>query len=121
MKRNYEENINEENKEIKKKKILNEKEIKVVEKIEEKEIKVEECPYLDTINKKMLEFDFEKVCCETLTNLNVYCCLICGKFYQGIEKNYLNKKKKGRGKNTPADYHSFQLEHHIFMNLSTRF
>jgi U4/U6.U5 tri-snRNP-associated protein 2 len=97
MKRNYEENINEENKEIKKKKILNEKEIKVVEKIEEKEIKVEECPYLDTINKKMLEFDFEKVCCETLSNLNVYCCLICGKFYQGIEKkNFLKKKEEER-------------------------
>jgi U4/U6.U5 tri-snRNP-associated protein 2 len=73
-----------------------------------KKIKIE-CPYLDTINKKVLDFDFEKVCFVTLSNLNVYCCLICGKFY------------KGRGKDTPVDIHSFQEEHHIFLNLFTKY
>ena len=34
----------------------------------------------------MLEFDFEKVCSVTLTNLNVYGCLVCGKYFSG---NYL--------------------------------
>jgi len=41
------------------------------------------CPYLDTINRSMLDFDFEKVCSVTLLNLNVYACLVCGKYYQG--------------------------------------
>jgi U4/U6.U5 tri-snRNP-associated protein 2 len=31
----------------------------------------------------MLEFDFEKVCSVTLTNLNVYGCLVCGKYFSG--------------------------------------
>lgn len=46
------------------------------------------CPYLDTIQRTMLDFDFEKVCSVTLSNLNVYACLVCGKFFQG---------KAGRG------------------------
>lgn len=40
--------------------------------------------YLDTINRHMLDFDFEKVCSVSLTHLNVYACLVCGKYYQGI-------------------------------------
>jgi U4/U6.U5 tri-snRNP-associated protein 2 len=39
--------------------------------------------YLDTVNRSMLEFDFEKVCSVTLTNLNVYGCLVCGKYFNG--------------------------------------
>jgi hypothetical protein len=30
------------------------------------------CPYLDTINRQLLDFDFEKLCSVTLTNMNVY-------------------------------------------------
>ena len=52
------------------------------------------CPYLDTVNRQLLDFDMEKVCSITLSNLNVYCCLICGKYFQG------------RGKSTPAYTHS---------------
>lgn len=52
------------------------------------------CPYLDTVNRQLLDFDMEKVCSVTLSNLNVYCCLICGKYFQG------------RGKSTPAYTHS---------------
>jgi hypothetical protein len=35
------------------------------------------------VNRSMLEFDFEKVCSVTLTNLNVYGCLVCGKYFSG--------------------------------------
>ncbi|CAG8498076.1 8594_t:CDS:10 [Paraglomus brasilianum] len=38
--------------------------------------------YLDTINRHMLDFDFEKVCSVSLSNLNVYACLVCGKYFQ---------------------------------------
>ena len=41
------------------------------------------CPYLDTINRQILDFDSEKLCSVTLTNMNVYVCLVCGKYYQG--------------------------------------
>ena len=63
------------------------------------------CPYLDTINRQLLDFDMEKLCSVTLTNMNVYVCLVCGKFFQG------------RGKTTPAYTHSVQYAHFVFMNL----
>ncbi|KAI9870854.1 MAG: hypothetical protein M1830_003727, partial [Pleopsidium flavum] len=31
--------------------------------------------YLDTINRSVLDFDFEKLCSITLSNINVYACL----------------------------------------------
>ena len=69
-------------------------------------IQDEKCPYLDTINRKVLDFDFEKVCSETLSNTNVYCCLVDGKFF------------KGRGESTPATIHSLNEGHHVFMSVS---
>lgn len=65
-----------------------------------------ECPYIGTIKRHLLDFDFEKVCSISLSNLNVYACLICGKYYQG------------RGKNTHAYIHSLQEDHHLFINLN---
>lgn len=65
------------------------------------------CPYLDTVNRHLLDFDSEKLCSQTLTNRNVYVCLVCGKFFEG------------RGKNTPAYIHSLQLNHYVFMNLES--
>ncbi|KAF0978351.1 hypothetical protein FDP41_002866 [Naegleria fowleri] len=65
-----------------------------------------QCPYLDSINRKVLDFDFEKECCETLSNTNVYCCLVDGKFF------------KGKGETTPAFIHALNEGHHIFMSLS---
>mmetsp|Transcript_6937 Transcript_6937/g.13852 ORF Transcript_6937/g.13852 Transcript_6937/m.13852 type:complete len:540 (+) Transcript_6937:190-1809(+) len=65
-----------------------------------------ECPYLDTVNRKTLNFDFEKVCSVTLETHNVYACLVCGKYFQG------------RGHGTPAETHSVQANHYVFMNLS---
>ena len=55
----------------------------------------------------MLDFDFEKVCSVTLSNQNVYGCLVCGKYFQG------------RGEGTPAHTHSVQAGHYVFINLTT--
>lgn len=46
------------------------------------------CPYLDTINRGVLDFDFEKLCSISLSKINVYACLVCGKYFQG--KNFIN-------------------------------
>ena len=65
-----------------------------------------DCPYLGTIKRHLLDFDFEKVCSISLTNLNVYACLICGKYFQG------------RGISTHAYAHSLEQDHHMFINLN---
>lgn len=31
----------------------------------------------------MLDFDFEKLCSISLSHINVYACLVCGKYFQG--------------------------------------
>eukprot|EP00049_Salpingoeca_infusionum_P002842 m.60474 g.60474 ORF g.60474 m.60474 type:complete len:627 (+) comp11819_c0_seq4:154-2034(+) len=68
------------------------------------------CPYLDTIKRSMLDFDFEKLCSVSMSNQNVYACLVCGKYFQG------------RGKGTHAYMHSLEESHHVFLNLhSLRF
>ncbi|CAG9783228.1 unnamed protein product [Diatraea saccharalis] len=66
-----------------------------------------QCPYLDTINRHVLDFDFEKLCSVSLTRINVYACLVCGKYFQG------------RGTNTHAYTHSVAESHHVFLNLHT--
>ncbi|MFT7805120.1 U4/U6.U5 tri-snRNP-associated protein 2 [Arapaima gigas] len=65
------------------------------------------CPYLDTINRSVLDFDFEKLCSISLSHINVYACLICGKYFQG------------RGQKSHAYTHSVQFSHHVFLNLHT--
>jgi U4/U6.U5 tri-snRNP-associated protein 2 len=65
------------------------------------------CPYLDTINRQVLDFDFEKLCSISLSRINVYACLVCGKYFQG------------RGNNTHAYTHSIAESHHVFLNLHT--
>ncbi|XP_066250695.1 ubiquitin carboxyl-terminal hydrolase 39 isoform X2 [Euwallacea similis] len=65
------------------------------------------CPYLDTINRQYLDFDFEKLCSVSLTRINVYACLVCGKYFQG------------RGTNTHAYTHSVAEAHHVYLNLHT--
>jgi len=66
------------------------------------------CPYLDTINRSVLDFDFEKLCSVSLSHINVYACLVCGKYFQG------------RGNNTHAYTHSVFEGHHVFLNLETQ-
>uniref|UniRef100_A0A8C4Q5Q9 ubiquitinyl hydrolase 1 n=1 Tax=Eptatretus burgeri TaxID=7764 RepID=A0A8C4Q5Q9_EPTBU len=65
------------------------------------------CPYLDTINRSVLDFDFEKLCSVSLSHINVYACLVCGKYFQG------------RGPHSHAYTHSVQVGHHVFLNLHT--
>ncbi|KAA0200201.1 hypothetical protein HAZT_HAZT001262 [Hyalella azteca] len=65
------------------------------------------CPYLDTINRHMLDFDFEKLCSVSLSRINVYACLVCGKYFQG------------RGNSTHAYTHSVSDDHHVFLNLQS--
>ena len=67
-----------------------------------------ECPYLDTVNRNNLDFDFEKVCSVTLQTAHIYGCLVCGKYFQG------------RGVGTQAHMHSFEADHHVFISLETQ-
>jgi hypothetical protein len=56
---------------------------------------------------QVLDFDFEKFCSISLSNLNVYACLVCGKYFQG------------RGLKSHAYTHSLEAAHHVFINLQT--
>uniref|UniRef100_A0A8C3L7R5 Ubiquitin carboxyl-terminal hydrolase 39 n=1 Tax=Chrysolophus pictus TaxID=9089 RepID=A0A8C3L7R5_CHRPC len=55
----------------------------------------------------VLDFDFEKLCSISLSHINVYACLVCGKYFQG------------RGLKSHAYIHSVQFSHHVFLNLHT--
>ena len=33
--------------------------------------------------RSVLDFDFEKLCSVSLSHINVYACLVCGKYFQG--------------------------------------
>jgi hypothetical protein len=45
-------------------------------------VSADECPYLDTVCRAVLDFDFEKICSVSLLSTNVYGCLVCGKYFQ---------------------------------------
>ena len=64
--------------------------------------------YLDTINRSVLDFDFEKLCSVTLSNINVYACLVCGKYFQG------------RGPKSHAYFHALEIGHHVYVNMQTK-
>ncbi|KAJ5445264.1 Peptidase C19 ubiquitin carboxyl-terminal hydrolase 2 [Penicillium cf. griseofulvum] len=64
--------------------------------------------YLDTINREILDFDFEKLCSVSLSNVNVYACLVCGKYFQG------------RGPKSHAYFHALEVGHHVFINIGTK-
>lgn len=64
--------------------------------------------YLDTINRQILDFDFEKLCSVSLSNINVYACLVCGKYFQG------------RGPKSHAYFHALEVGHHVFINIGTK-
>lgn len=65
------------------------------------------CPFMHTINKTALDFDFEKVCSVSLESHNVYACLVCGRYFQG------------RGPSSHAFVHAIDADHHLFINLQT--
>lgn len=54
-----------------------------------------------------MDFDFEKVCSVSLSNINIYGCLVCGKYFQG------------RGRSSYAYAHAIHDDHHVFINLET--
>ena len=64
--------------------------------------------YLDSIDRSVLDFDFEKLCSVTLSNINVYACLVCGKYYQG------------RGPKSHAYFHALEVGHHVYVNMQTK-
>jgi U4/U6.U5 tri-snRNP-associated protein 2 len=64
--------------------------------------------YLDTIQRSVLDFDFEKLCSVSLSNINVYACLVCGRYYQG------------RGPKSHAYFHALDVGHHVFVNMETK-
>ncbi|KAH7032893.1 ubiquitin carboxyl-terminal hydrolase [Microdochium trichocladiopsis] len=64
--------------------------------------------YLDTIDRNVLDFDFEKLCSISLSNINVYACLVCGKYFQG------------RGPKSHAYFHALDEGHHVFINMQTQ-
>ena len=64
--------------------------------------------YLDTINRSVLDFDFEKLCSVTLSNINIYACLVCGKYFQG------------RGPKSHAYFHALEIGHHVYVNMQTK-
>jgi len=67
----------------------------------------QECPYLDTIQRSLLDFDLEPACCVTLEKgPHIYGCLVCGKFF------------RGRGPRTPAYTHSVEESHFVFIHLT---
>ncbi|OAA74070.1 U4/U6.U5 tri-snRNP-associated protein 2 [Cordyceps fumosorosea ARSEF 2679] len=64
--------------------------------------------YLDTIDRNVLDFDFEKLCSISLSNINVYACLVCGRYFQG------------RGPKSHAYFHALDEDHHVYINLETQ-
>ncbi|GFZ42687.1 Probable inactive ubiquitin-specific-processing protease 10 [Saitozyma sp. JCM 24511] len=63
--------------------------------------------YLDTVARQNLDFDFERLCSKSLSNINVYACLVCGKYFQG------------RGRGSWAYRHSVGENHRVWLNLQT--
>ncbi|KAI8894169.1 hypothetical protein BC833DRAFT_530919 [Globomyces pollinis-pini] len=63
--------------------------------------------YLESVNRSVLDFDFEKLCSVSLNNINVYACLCCGRYFQG------------RGPQSNAYFHSLNEDHHVFIHLET--
>uniref|UniRef100_A0A0N4ZQW5 ubiquitinyl hydrolase 1 n=1 Tax=Parastrongyloides trichosuri TaxID=131310 RepID=A0A0N4ZQW5_PARTI len=66
-----------------------------------------DCPFLATIDRSILDFDFEKLCSVSLSHINIYACLVCGKYFQG------------RGAGSYAYTHSLDEDHRVFLNLTT--
>ena len=66
------------------------------------------CPYLDTVRREVLDFDVPHICKTTLSDQNVYACLVCGQFF------------RGRGEKSPAFIHAVNESHFVYLKLDTR-
>lgn len=60
-----------------------------------------------SVNRKLLDFDFEKICSVSLSPLNCYACLTCRKYFQG------------RSEGTPAYMHALHHSHLLYLNMKT--
>lgn len=68
---------------------------------------LQSCPYLDTIQRSVLDFDMEPTCQVSLeSGPHIYACLICGSYF------------RGRGVHTPAYTHAVETSHYVFVHLS---
>lgn len=59
------------------------------------------------INREVLDFDFAKICLQTLSSTNVYACLACGKYFEG------------RSPSSPAYKHAVSTNHQMYMSFAT--
>jgi hypothetical protein len=59
------------------------------------------------VSRQTLDFDFERLCSKSLANVNVYACLVCGKYFQG------------RGRGSYAYRHAVGENHRVWLNLET--
>jgi U4/U6.U5 tri-snRNP-associated protein 2 len=59
------------------------------------------------VSRQSLDFDFERLCSKSLSNINVYACLVCGKYFQG------------RGRGSWAYRHAVGENHRVWLNLET--
>ncbi|KAG8387607.1 hypothetical protein BUALT_Bualt02G0038800 [Buddleja alternifolia] len=66
-----------------------------------------DCPFLDTVDRKCLDFDFVKKCSLTGRNVDVYACLVCGKYYHGRKEGF------------SAHTHSIEAGHRVYIHLET--
>ena len=72
-----------------------------------KKIKIE-CSYLDSIQRQNLDFDLIPQCSVCLSTTNILCCLVCGKYFEGI------------GTESHSFIHSLEKDHHLFIHLETQ-
>lgn len=63
--------------------------------------------YVDTIRPLVLDFDQPVRCSVTLATTNVFCCLVCGKYF------------KGGSMGTPAYTHAVETSHHLFISFES--
>lgn len=63
--------------------------------------------YLETIDRKVLDFDSEKVCSVSLSDSNIYGCLRCNRYF------------RGRSRGSECFAHSINEEHHVFISFNT--
>lgn len=72
-----------------------------------KRIKIE-CCYLNQIQKHVLDFDLIPQCCVCLSVNNIYCCLACGKYFEGA------------GVNSHGFIHALEKDHNLFISVESQ-
>ncbi|KAG0684003.1 hypothetical protein C6P40_001770 [Pichia californica] len=76
--------------------------------LEKSQVKISDSDvYLDTINRKVLNFDLPLICSVSLATTNIHICLVCNKYLQGASES------------SPAYAHAIDSNHHIFINTQT--